>query len=123
MTHRRIASTAIAIIALTLTGCDWFGGAATSADTEMKNVEILPGTASDEMITLDAASGDGTAIDTSAAIGPPVPGEDRDEDADDEATDPDTPVSSEDPEPETQPGDVVIRPPGGRAEGDPPAKK
>lgn len=120
MTHRLTASIAIALVALSLTGCDWIGGAGTSADTEMKNVEILPGTASDEMITLDSASGDGTAIDTSAAIGPPVPGEAA---ADSETTDPDTPVSSEDAEPEAQPGDVVIRPPGGRAEGDPPAKK
>ena len=123
MTHRLTASIAIALAALSLSGCDWFGGAGGSAETEMKNVEILPGTASDEMITLDSASGDGTAIDTSAAIGPPVPGDAAADSEDGEATDPDTPVSSEDAEPEAQPGDVVIRPPGGRAEGDPPAKK
>ncbi len=123
MTHSLIARTAIALAALSLTGCDWFSGAASSADTEMKNVEILPGTASDEMITLDSASGDGTAIDTSAAIGPPVPGQAAADDEDSEAADPDTPVSSEDAAPEAQPGDVIIRPPGGRAEGDAPAKK
>ena len=50
----------LVIAALALSGCDWFKGVTGSTDTEMKNVEILPGTASDEMITLDSASGDGT---------------------------------------------------------------
>lgn len=114
MTHRLTTSTAFVIAALTLSGCDWFKGVTGSADTEMKNVEILPGTASDEMITLDAASGDGTAIDTSIDVAPPVPGA-QDKNADDEgdAADdesPDTPVSNED-KSETRPGDVVIRPP------------
>lgn len=126
MTHRLTASTAIVIAALTLSGCDWLKGVTGSADTEMKNVEILPGTASDEMITLDAASGDGTAIDTSVDVAPPVPGaEDKNGDDEGDAADdesPDTPVSNED-EPETRPGDVVIRPPASRAEPPAPVKK
>ena len=105
--------TILVIAALTLSGCDWFKGVAGSADTEMKNVEILPGTASDEMITLDSTSGDGTAIDTSVDVAPPVPGAEDKGDDESEAADgesPDASVSSED-EPETRPGDVVIRPP------------
>jgi hypothetical protein len=115
----------LAASALALTGCDMFGGGS-SADTEMKNVEILPGTASDEMITLDQASGDGTAVDGSTAVGPTVPGAaDTDDDADDDAPDGDTPASSEDSSdaPETGSGDVVIRPPASGAEADTPAKK
>ena len=54
------ALTLIAPLALMLGGCDWIAGAGSSSDTKMTNVEILPGTASDEMITLDQASGDGT---------------------------------------------------------------
>jgi hypothetical protein len=111
--------------ALALTGCDWFGGGST-ADTEMKNVEILPGTASDEMITLDQASGDGTAIDGSTAIGPTVPGAaDSSDDDDEDATDDDTSTSSDDSTeaPEAGSGDVVIRPPASGAEPDAPAKK
>ncbi len=110
--------------ALALTGCDWFSGGS-SADTEMKNVEILPGTASDEMITLDQASGDGTAIDGSTAVGPTVPGAADSNDDDDDAPDGDTPTSSEDSTdaPEAGGGDVVIRPPASGAEPDAPAKK
>lgn len=119
---RLIAATALS--ALALAGCDWLGVSGTSTDTQMRNVEIQPGTVSDEMITLDAASGDGNAVDASTAIGPPVAGEAADSDeAEESASDPDAPVASDTPEPETQPGDVVIRPPGGRAEGDAPAKK
>lgn len=124
MTRHRLVVATIAA-AFTLAGCDLIGGAGSSADTQMTNVEIQPGTASDEMITLDAASGDGTAIDTSTAIAPPVPGEEASdtEAADDAAADPDTPVASDDADTDARPGDVVIRPPGGRAEGDAPAKK
>ena len=126
MTHRFATSTAIVIAALALSGCDWFNSVSGSADTEMKNVEILPGTASDEMITLDSASGDGTAIDTSVDVAPAAPGaEDKNADGESDAPDgesPDTPVSNED-EPETRPGDVVIRPPAPRAEPPAPVKK
>ena len=125
MTHRLTACTALVIAALSLSGCDWFKGVTGSADTEMKNVEILPGTASDEMITLDSASGDGTAIDTSVDVAPPAPGAEDKGDDESDATDaesPDTPVSSED-EPETRPGDLVIRPPAPRAEPPAPVKK
>ena len=68
---RLIMASGLTIAALALGGCDWVKGA-TSGDTEMKNVEIQPGTASDEMITLDSANGDGTAIDPSTATGPVV---------------------------------------------------
>lgn len=119
---RLIAATLLSAIALA--GCDWLGGASSSNETEMRNVEIQPGTVSDEMITLDAASGDGTAIDTSSALGPAVSADSLDEAAEDNGEgSTDAPVASDASEPETQPGDVVIRPPGGRAEGDAPAKK
>jgi hypothetical protein len=72
MTKHRLPALMLVAATLSLGGCDWFK-TATSSETEMKNVEILPGTASDEMITLDQASGDGTAIDTSTAIGPAAP--------------------------------------------------
>ena len=76
MMVRKSVATLLAITAaLGLAGCDWFT-ATTSRDTQMRNVEILPGTASDEMITLDQASGDGTAIDTSVATGPAPPRDD-----------------------------------------------
>ncbi len=121
MTNRLPATTALLLAALALSGCDWFKGVTGSADTKMENVEIQPGTASDEMITLDAASGDGTAIDTSAAVGPPLPGASSDggaavTDADSSSSNGDTPVSSEDAEPAAQPGDVTIRPPAPRTE-------
>ena len=108
MKHARLA--ALAAAALASGGCDLFQQESASADTEMRNVEILPGTASDEMITLDAASGDGTAIDTSvdperaaggAAPDRPATGEDA----------PDPLVTEDDAE-ATVAGDVVIRPPG-----------
>lgn len=101
---------------LLLGGCDWFSGIANSNDTQMTNVEILPGTASDEMITLDQASGDGTAIDTSVEIRPGEPDRpERPEDAT-EGDNADAPASdepaaaAEDAEAD-RPGDVVIRPP------------
>ncbi len=108
---------------LALTGCDAVGGS--SADTTMKNVEILPGTASDEMITLDAASGDGTAVDTSAAVGPVIPGvaDDKDDDADAPDGDSPAPPGDDADPPEAGGGDVVIRPPASGAEPDAPAKK
>lgn len=123
MTRHRLAAACI-VTAFALAGCDLIGGGS-SADTQMTNVEIQPGTASDEMVTLDAASGDGTAVDTSTAVGPALPGEpssDAEADAD-AAADPDAPAAAGDAEVETRPGDVVIRPPAGRAEGDAPAKK
>lgn len=109
-----------------LSGCDWFGRAIGN-DTQMKNVEILPGTASDEMVTLDSASGDGTALDPSGAVGPEVAADAAD--ASDASSSPDatdtTPADGgENPDaaspaaasPAVRPGDVVIRPPAGRPE-------
>ena len=139
--HRVALTSALALSPL-LSGCDWLGGAM-GKDTQMKNVEILPGTASDEMVTLDQASGDGTAIDTSAATGPdaakaadtaagdeaPAPPEGDAAAQGGENPDAATPTASPAtraaspatraaaPRPATtRPGDVIIRPPGGRAE-------
>ena len=107
-------------MALLLAGCGWLSGGGSSADTDMRNVEILPGTASDEMITLDQASGDGTAIDTSVAVAPAAPGSAA---AGDEADAP-TADSAEAAQGDTSNnGDVVIRPPSGGAEPSAPATK
>ncbi|QJQ32525.1 hypothetical protein GV829_08735 [Sphingomonas lacunae] len=105
----------LAPAALMLGGCDWLFGAGSSADTQMTNVEILPGTASDEMITLDQASGDGTAIDTSVEVRPgepdrPEPPEDATEDNGDEPAADDASASAGDAQ-TGRPGDTVIRPP------------
>ena len=72
LSFRLLALAALAATALPLAACDWIKGS-TSSDTKMKNVEILPGTASDEMVTLDSASADGTALDPNAAVGPAAP--------------------------------------------------
>jgi len=106
----------LAPAALMLGGCDWLFGAGSSADTQMTNVEILPGTASDEMITLDSASGDGTAIDTSVAVRPgdadrPASDAEGQEDATDEATASDETSAPADDADAERPGDTVIRPP------------
>lgn len=115
----RSAATLLAISALSLAGCDLFSGGS-SADTTMRNVEILPGTASDEMITLDQASGDGTAIDTSVAVSPAAPA-----DASDAADEGEAVTESEGTASEggSEADDLVIRPPAGGAEPDAPAKK
>jgi hypothetical protein len=114
------SATALALLApaaLMLGGCDWLFRAGSSTDTQMTNVEILPGTASDEMITLDQASGDGTAIDTSVAVRPGEPDRsERPEDASEADSSEDAPANDEaaaatdDAEAE-RPGDTVIRPP------------
>lgn len=122
------AATALTLVvpaALMLAGCDWISGAGSSSDTAMTNVEILPGTASDEMITLDQASGDGTAIDTSTAVGPGEPSRGGAEDAtdaqgdaatasagasDSTATSSDGPAADAD-TPTQRRDDEVIRPP------------
>lgn len=112
------SSSALALLlpaTLMLGGCDWLFGAGSSADTQMTNVEILPGTASDEMITLDQASGDGTAIDTSVEVRPgeadrPARPEDATEDNGDQPASDDAPAPADDAE-ATRPGDAVIRPP------------
>ena len=98
---------------LALAGCDQLGlsGGGATTDTNMRSVEIQEGTASDEMIILDQASGDGTAIDTSTATGPATPRPAASEEA------ADTPDSSEDGA-EAGNGDQVIRPPAGGAEPD-----
>jgi hypothetical protein len=116
MTNRPAAAF-IAISALTLAGCDLFSGGST-ADTTMRNVEILPGTASDEMITLDQASGDGTAIDTAAAVDPAAA---SDEEA--EGGEASTDEEGGDSSGGSEADDLVIRPPAGGAEPDAPAKK
>lgn len=67
---RAIAMTALAAIALT--ACSG-GGSSAATDTRMRNVDILDGTASDEMILLDQASGETTAIDPSTDSGPAAP--------------------------------------------------
>jgi hypothetical protein len=108
----RIRMMTAAAATLLIGGCDWATGS--SADTQMRNVEILPGTASDEMITLDQASGEGTSIDTSVAAGPAVPGapsvaDDAAEPAETAATDGGDGETSNN-------GDVIIRPPAGGAE-------
>lgn len=124
MTSRTASAALLALSALALAGCDLFSGG-NSADTTMRNVEILPGTASDEMITLDQASGDGTAIDTSVAVGPAAPAAAGDADGEGE-----TPADGEGEGAGSETGsggseadDVVIRPPAGGAEPDAPAKK
>jgi hypothetical protein len=103
--------------ALPLSGCDWLRGRS-SGDTRMTNVEIQPGTVSDEMVTLDDASGDGTAIDTGTATGPAVPGArsgggETAGSSDDQASSTDAPASSDDSDTS---GDTVIRPPAGGPE-------
>jgi hypothetical protein len=82
----------------------------------MRSVDIQAGTASDEMIILDQASGDGTAIDTSQAIGPAAPRPDTT----DEVENDDTSASGNDNADESDRGDQVIRPPTGGAEPDNP---
>ena len=64
----RSSISCFAMVALLLAGCDRLPGHRTT--TTMRDVEILPGTASDEMVTLDQAAGDGTAVDQSMAVGP-----------------------------------------------------
>jgi hypothetical protein len=121
MTSRTAAATLLLVSSLALAGCDLLSGGS-SADTTMRNVEILPGTASDEMITLDQASGDGTAIDTSVAVGPTAPA-----DADEDAEEGEAPAADEGAAADSAGGseadDLVIRPPAGGAEPDAPAKK
>ena len=112
------SATAFALLApaaLMLGGCDRFSGGS-SADTQMTNVEILPGTASDEMITLDQASGDGTAIDTSVEVRPgepdrPARPEDATEGDSTDAPASDEPAAATVDAEAARPGDVVIRPP------------
>lgn len=119
MSSRPATAALLAVSALALAGCDLFSGGS-SADTTMRNVEILPGTASDEMITLDQASGDGTAVDTSVAVGPAAPAQEGEDATDGEATE------SSDTAPTaggSEADDLVIRPPAGGAEPDAPAKK
>lgn len=119
---RKITMLPLFAIALTLplSGCDWVGGS--SADTDMRNVEILPGTASDEMITLDQASGDGTSIDVSVAVVPVAAGAvPTDDEGVPSAGDS---GAAEEPKGDTSNnGDVVIRPPSGGAEPSGPATK
>lgn len=114
-----IAALTLSAASLTLGGCDWIrgmnGGAGDSADTQMRSVEILPGTASDEMILLDQASGDGTTIDAAPDAAAP-----RGAAAEAEATDgaaAETPAAGETPD---AGADETIRPPAGGAEPDRP---
>ena len=107
----------ISAAALPLSRCDWLRGRSGS-DTRMTNVEIQPGTVSDEMVTLDDAGGDGTAVDTSTATGPVVPGArstggETGDSGDDTAGAGDDSASADD---AGAGGDTVIRPPAGGAE-------
>ena len=70
-TRRLVLPLAALAVMLPLSGCDWIAKT-TGGDTAMRNVEIEPGTTSDEMITLDQTGADGNAIDPSTVIGPPV---------------------------------------------------
>ena len=119
MTLRRLSPLLLITAALPLSACNWFGGGS-SSDTEMKNVEILPGTASDEMVTLDSASGDGTALDTSTAIGPVSPGATAKGSQEGGAAADDSADQASDAAPSSDggdtSGDVVIRPPAGGPE-------
>ena len=101
-----IVATSCVALTVPLAGCDWLQSQ--TRETEMRNVEILPGTASDEMITLDQASGEGTAIDTVVTPLPAAPS--TAEPVVDEAA-----AGEADAEP-TSEGDIVIRPPAGGAE-------
>lgn len=102
---------------IALTGCDQLGisGGGATTDTNMRSIDIQAGTASDEMIILDQASGDGTAIDTSVATGPATS-----RPADDNAADAASGSSDGEAAPEPATGDQVIRPPAGGAEPDSP---
>ncbi len=64
---RRNVALLLCAAGLSLAGCNQITGRGDgdSAQTRMRNVEVQPGTASDEMVTLDQASGDGTAVDPS----------------------------------------------------------
>ncbi len=123
----RPALTLILLSAATLCGCDAAGitGGGATSDTNMRSVDIQAGTASDEMILLDSASGDGTAVDTSAAVGPAPPRPVGDT-GDGASTDDSADTSGNDAPAPTAGGDTVIRPPAGGAEPDgppEPAKK
>ena len=116
--YRRLPLTlSAALLMVPLAGCDWFSGS--SSSTKMQNVEIQPGTASDEMITLDQASGDATAIDPSTAVGPPTASSDshnaprssRSSDTSDQTPNDDAGSAAT-----TSAGDQVIAPPAGGAE-------
>lgn len=114
---RRLPLTLAAItLTVPLAGCDWISGSTSS--TKLENVEIQPGTASDEMITLDQASGDATAVDPSTAVAPPAPGSPSSDsstsgaDGAGDATASDSAATAGG----TQPGDQVIAPPSGGAE-------
>lgn len=121
---RAIAAPALIALMVTLGGCSLASDDGATTETKMRNVEILAGTASDEMILLDQASGDGTAIDPSTATGPQVARDAADEDAEgdtngDEADRPAADNGDTDAEPATT-GDQTIRPPSGGAEADRP---
>ncbi len=62
------AMAAVLLASSVVAGCDRIAGG--DSETKLANVEVQPGTASDEMITLDDADGDGTAIDPGTAISP-----------------------------------------------------
>lgn len=118
MTRKTLLLAPLGLAALSLGGCDWFSGTTGSRSTDMRNVEILPGTASDEMVTLDQAAGEGTAIDPSLATGPAPVGADGNAAAvgangaatskGNSASDAAPPSDERD---EAAPNDTVIRPP------------
>jgi hypothetical protein len=93
------ATALMLIAAISLGGCDMLGignsSSGGTSDTNMRSVDIQAGTASDEMIILDTASGDGTAIDPSSAVGPAAP---RPAAEDEEEGESDSPSTSTAPE-------------------------
>lgn len=121
--YRRLALTLPAtLLMMPLAACDWVSGS--SSTTKMQNVEIQPGTASDEMITLDQASGDATAVDPSTAVGPPTAGSDNgDAPRTPRHSDTVTDTQSDDAasSPTSSGTDQVITPPAGGAEPSRPA--
>jgi hypothetical protein len=119
------ALTLLLVSSLALAGCDQLGlsDSGTTTDTNMRSVDIQAGTASDEMIILDQASGDGTAIDTSRDTGPAAPrppSSDSDDEGEGDAGDNDRPARARDNSADGDNGDQVIRPPASGAEPDSP---
>jgi hypothetical protein len=89
----------LTLSALALAGCDQLGlsgGGDATTDTNMRSVDIEAGTASDEMVILDTASGDGTAIDPSSSVGPATPRAASADDEEDDGDEPSTRTSGSD---------------------------
>lgn len=68
MTRRPLALLAT----LALAGCNIIEGDGARDEVIMSNVEVQPGTVSDDIVPLEQSQGDLTAVDPSTAVGPPV---------------------------------------------------